>query len=231
MAVKRNRPTKKRDQARLLSASVIGAAALALVGGVAYVQMKQGDNPVAFLTENPSPPPNLAKSEAARAAAEKRLADAMAIQIINIPSIQPQAAQAAPASLVERPMPVVEKLARADIPAPPQPPLAAPPAPAAPLSPAGMSTTEQEALLNRVNGLLGQGDIGAARAVLNRLVRENNPKAAFILAQSYDPAVLKQGRVVGMRADPDLARNLYAQALRGGVTEAKAALDSLPRVD
>jgi len=101
-----------------------------------------------------------------------------------------------------------------------------------PTAPSNMSAAEQEALLNRVTSLLGQGDIGAARAVLNRLVRENNAKAAFILAQSYDPVVLSQsGRVVGMRPDPELARSLYQQALRGGVTEAKAALDTLASAD
>ena len=94
-----------------------------------------------------------------------------------------------------------------------------------------MTPAEQEALLNRVSGLLKQGDVGAARAVLNRLVRENNPKAAFILAQSYDPIVLRQGRVVGMRPDPDLARSLYEQALRGGVTEAKSALDAMAQAE
>jgi hypothetical protein len=225
MAVKRNvRPAKKRDHARLLSASVIGAAALALVGGVAYVQqMKQGDTPIPFTIDNPAPPPDLAKAEAARIAAEKRLAEAMAIQITNIPTAALPSPQPSPA---ERQAPPSEQLARADIPAvSPPPPLIMPTAPSS------MSPAEQEALLNRVTGLLGQGDVGAARAVLNRLVRENNAKAAFILAQSYDPVVLRQGRVVGMRGDAELARNLYQQALKGGVTEAKAALDSLAQAD
>src|SRR6476469_7013602 len=93
MAVKRApKPVKKRDHARLLSASAIGAAALFAVGGVAYVQMKQGDTPAAFMIDNPAPPPDLAKAEAARTAAEKRLAEAMAIQIVNIPNAAPQAA-------------------------------------------------------------------------------------------------------------------------------------------
>ncbi|MDB5643883.1 MAG: hypothetical protein JWN07_3200 [Hyphomicrobiales bacterium] len=222
MAVKRDlKPVKRRDQARILSASVIGAAALALVGGVAYVQMKQGEGVSPFAIENPAPPPDLARAEAARAAAEKRLAEAMAIQIVNIPSASQPSLARSPA---ERATPPNEQLARADVqqsaPTPP-PPLIMPTAPSS------MDVAEQDALLNRVTGLLRQGDVGAARAVLNRLVRENNAKAAFILAQSYDPSVLRQGRVVGMRADPNLARSLYEQALRGGVTEAKAALDTL----
>jgi hypothetical protein len=39
--------------------------------------------------------------------------------------------------------------------------------------------------------------------------------------------VLRQSKVVGLRGDVPMARNLYEQALRGGVTEAKAALDAL----
>lgn len=216
------KPPQKRDHARILSASVIGAAALALVGGVAYVQMKQGEGPSPYAIDNPAPPPDLAQAEAARAAAEKRLAEAMAIQIGAIPAPAPQAP---PASLAERPAAPSEQLARAEAPEAPPPPLVMPTAPSS------MSPAEQEALLNRVAGLLRQGDVGAARAVLNRLVRENNSKAAFILAQSYDPVVLRQGRVVGMRPDPELARSLYQQALRGGVTEAKAALDMLSQAD
>jgi hypothetical protein len=213
---------KKRDSARFLSASVIGAAAFALVGGVAYVQMKQGENPSPFTMDNPAPPADLAQAEAARAAAEKRLAEAMAIQITNIPNAAPPAPVKAPETRVAPPS---EQLARAETLVAPPPPLVMPTAPS------NMSAAEQDALLNRVAGLLRQGDVGAARAVLNRLVRENNSKAAFILAQSYDPVVLRQGRIVGMRPDPDMARSLYEQALRGGVTEAKAALDSMTSAD
>ena len=221
MAIERDsKPMKKRDHARVLSASVIGAAALALVGGVAFVQMKLSENPGPFTIENPAPPPDLAEAETARAVAEKRLAEAMAIQITNIPSAAPQALPKAPTERLAQPS---EQLARAE------PPDAQPPPLIMPTAPSSMTQAEQEALLQRVTGLLKQGDIGAARAVLNRLVRENNSKAAFILAQSYDPIVLRQGRVVGMRPDADLARTLYEQALRGGVTEAKAALDLLSK--
>jgi hypothetical protein len=222
-AQRRVRPAKRRD-ARVLSASVIGAAALALVGGVAYVQMKQGETPSPFAIENPAPPPDLAQAEAARNAAERRLAEAMAIQIVNIPTASLPMQAKPPA---ERVAPPSEQLARAEVPPPPT----APTPLIMPTAPSSMSPAEQDALLNRVTGLLSQGDVGAARAVLNRLVRENNAKAAFILAQSYDPVVLRQGRVVGMRGDSETARTLYEQALRGGVTEAKAALDTLAQAN
>lgn len=199
-----NRRGKKgRDGgARILSASIIGLSTLAVVAGVAFTHMKGDPTGLSLLHENPTPPRDLAQTEAARASAEKRLAEAMAIQIANLPPVK-EAEQ--------------QQVARLD-PLPAQPPTM--PAPT-------MSATEQDVLLSRVTGLLRQGDIGAARAILNRLVREKNAKAAYILAQSYDPQVLRQSKVVGLRGDVPMARNLYEQALQGGVTEAKAALDAL----
>lgn len=199
-----NRQGKKgRDGgARILSASIIGLSTLAVVAGVAFTHMKGDPTGLSLQHENPTPPRDLAQTEAARASAEKRLAEAMAIQIANLPPVK-EAEQ--------------RQVARLD-PLPVEPPAVTVPT---------MPAAEQDALLSRVTGLLRQGDIGAARAILNRLVREKNAKAAYILAQSYDPQVLRQSKVVGLRGDVPLARNLYEQALRGGVTEAKAALDAL----
>ncbi len=195
----------------ILSASIIGSG-IALFGILAVVQWRDVEQS-AFVIENPAPPADLAQSQAARIGAEKRLADAMATQITN----WPKADQAKPAEPQPQPQPQPQtRVARIE------------PSPAPSAPDMSMPLVEQEALLNRVGALLHQGDIGAARAVLNRLVRENNPRAAFLLAQSYDPEILKQGKVVGMRPDPALARSLYEKALRNGVTEAKAALDALP---
>ena len=204
-----NRQDKKgRDGgARILSASIIGLSTLAVVAGVAFTHMKGDPAGLSLLHENPTPPRDLAQTEAARASAEKRLAEAMAIQIANLPPVK-EAEQ--------------QQVARLD-PLPAQPP----PMPAPTMSAPTMSAAEQDVLLSRVTGLLRQGDIGAARAILNRLVREKNARAAYILAQSYDPQVLRQSKVVGLRGDVPMARNLYEQALQGGVTEAKAALDAL----
>ena len=190
----------------ILSASIIGSG-IALFGILAVVQWRDVEQS-AFVTENPAPPADLAQSQAARVGAEKRLADAMANQIIHWPkTASEKPTETQPQTRVARTEPQQDTASTPDL---------------------SMPLAEQEALLNRVGALLHQGDIGAARAVLNRLVRENNPRAAFLLAQSYDPEILKQGKVVGMRPDPALARSLYEKALRNGVTEAKAALDALP---
>ena len=85
-----NRQGKKgRDGgARILSASIIGLSTLAVVAGVAFTHMKGDPAGLSLLHENPTPPRDLAQTEAARASAEKRLAEAMAIQIANLPPVK-----------------------------------------------------------------------------------------------------------------------------------------------
>lgn len=255
----------RRSGNRFLSASIVGLSALLLVGGVAYVQYERGEAP--FIgrlgniqqarAENPLPPRDLAQTEAARAQAEKRLSDAMALQFPPIPRLTPiERPVVAEKTASEKPVADVhvaelprEALPKASVPlaaqvaAPEYLPAPTPspattivnrsepvvtPAPApAPSTASTMPRDEQDALLARVDGLLRQGDVGSARAILNRLVRENNARAAFILAQSYDPKLQSQARIIGMRPDADLARQLYAQALRGGVSEAQPAMAAL----
>ncbi|MDB5593092.1 MAG: hypothetical protein JWM36_53 [Hyphomicrobiales bacterium] len=230
---------------RFLSASIIGLSALILVGGVGYVQYERGDAPFGghgndsqqTRAENPAPPRDLAQTEAARANAEKRLSDAMALQFTTLPQSSAPApektAAAKPLSsdarVADLPPPALPSAGIALAAIPPSDPsqtvVARADTPA--IHPLPMSVDEQGALMGRVEGLLRQGDIGAARAVLNRLVRENNPKAAFVLAQSYDPVILRQAKVIGIRPDADLARSLYAQALKGGISEAQPALAAL----
>jgi len=67
-------------------------------------------------------------------------------------------------------------------------------------------------LVERARGLIRLGDISGARRLLERAQARNAPNATFLLAQTWDPAMLKSWNVRGLRADPDLARNLYAKA-------------------
>jgi hypothetical protein len=236
---------------RFLSASIIGLSALIVVGGVGYVQYERGDTPfgghgndsLQTRAENPAPPRDLAQTEAARANAEKRLSDAMALQYTTLPQSSALSQPSTPApekAAAAKSLPSDARVA--DLPPPALPSAGMELATRAPsdpsqtivaradtpaLHPLPMSNEEQDTLMGRVDGLLRQGDIGAARAVLNRLVRENNAKAAFVLAQSYDPVILRQTKVIGMRPDADLARSLYSQALKGGISEAQPALAAL----
>ena len=76
-------------------------------------------------------------------------------------------------------------------------------------------------LMERARQLLGQGNIGAARTVLERAAKTGNASALFALAETYDPVVLSAWGIVGAPGDVAKAQELYAKALAGGVLEAK----------
>jgi hypothetical protein len=86
---------------------------------------------------------------------------------------------------------------------------------------------EQVRLIARASGLLGQGDIGAARAVLERAAELGSAQASFALAETYDPNILVKWGAYGTRSDAIRARELYARAEAGGIKEAKARFDAL----
>lgn len=82
-------------------------------------------------------------------------------------------------------------------------------------------------LMARASALLAQGNIGAARIVLERAVETGNAKASFALAETYDPNVLASWGTYGTRGDASKARELYAKATDGGIGEAKDRINAL----
>ncbi|MGY4286345.1 hypothetical protein ACVWXO_005565 [Bradyrhizobium sp. LM2.7] len=82
-------------------------------------------------------------------------------------------------------------------------------------------------LIARATGLLRQGDIGAARVVLERAVELGSAPASFALAETYDPRVLTKWGANGTRSDASKARELYARAAAGGFKEAEERFDAL----
>ncbi|WP_454619804.1 hypothetical protein [Bradyrhizobium cenepequi] len=94
---------------------------------------------------------------------------------------------------------------------------------------ADQDKTEAARLIARASALLGQGNIGAARIVLERAAEDDNARASFMLAETYDPVVLSAWGTYGTRGDAAKARELYAKAHSGGIREAKDRLDALPR--
>lgn len=91
------------------------------------------------------------------------------------------------------------------------------------------NTAELVRLSARAVALLGQGDIGAARAVLERAAELGSAQASFALAETYDPNILAKWRSFGTRGDVAKARDLYARAEAAGVKEAKERLDTFGR--
>jgi hypothetical protein len=79
-------------------------------------------------------------------------------------------------------------------------------------------------LLTRARGLIEQGDISGARLVLEHALSAGSRRAAFHLAETYDPRILASWRALGIRGDANRARELYARASEGGVAGSRERL-------
>ena len=88
---------------------------------------------------------------------------------------------------------------------------------------------EAARLMARARLLVSQGNVGAARVVLDRAAETGSASALFALAETYDPVMLSAWGTVGTQADVAKARELYGKALAGGVHEAQDRLNALPQ--
>ncbi|MGY3234555.1 MULTISPECIES: hypothetical protein [unclassified Bradyrhizobium] len=84
-------------------------------------------------------------------------------------------------------------------------------------------------LIARASALLEQGNIGAARIVLERAAELGSAQASFLLAETYDPLILRNFGTYGTQGDPTKAQTLYARAEAGGIKEAKTRAEALRR--
>jgi hypothetical protein len=97
-------------------------------------------------------------------------------------------------------------------------------------APAPSKTLDAEtlaAVMTRAKSLLALGDIAAARLLLERLANAQNATAAFLLAQTYDPAVLGVRDARRTTPDPVMARDWYRKAASFGSTDAQQRLIQL----
>lgn len=110
-------------------------------------------------------------------------------------------------------------------------PNAAPTATAAPAPEPRPSPTlppdEIASLLKRGRDLIGAGDIASARLVLTHVAEAGDAEATFMLAETFDPAVLATLRAIGVPGDPAKARTWYAKAAELGSPEASQRLQAL----
>ena len=86
---------------------------------------------------------------------------------------------------------------------------------------------EATRLIARASALLSQGNIGAARTVLERAADAGSAQASFMLAETYDPSILSAWGTHGTRGEVAKARELYARAHAGGIQEAKDRLNAV----
>ena len=81
--------------------------------------------------------------------------------------------------------------------------------------------------MTRASAMLAQGNIGAARTLLEHAVDRGSAKASFALAETYDAAVLSAWGAYGTRGDAKKAREFYARAQAGGIREGKERFNAL----
>jgi hypothetical protein len=101
------------------------------------------------------------------------------------------------------------------------------------LAPEAPGNLEAARLMEQAHVLLDQGNIIAARSVLERAAQGGNALALFLLAETYDPAslsawgIFSTGGIFRRRGDVTKAQELYAKAVARGVREAKYRLSAL----
>jgi hypothetical protein len=102
-------------------------------------------------------------------------------------------------------------------------PPAPPPAPPAPrvekIDPATLT-----GMMNRAKSLMAIGDIPSARLLLERAAAAQQADAAFMLGQTYDPAVLGSQDIRSITPDPAMARDWYQKAAQLGSADAQQRL-------
>ncbi|TPQ26833.1 hypothetical protein C2U70_31185 [Bradyrhizobium guangdongense] len=109
-------------------------------------------------------------------------------------------------------------------------PVAMPAAAAPPPPPAQAKTLDADTLaglMTRAKSLIGIGDIAAARLLLERAANAQDATAAFMLGQTFDPAVLGTRDTRSITADPAAARDWYQKAAQLGSAEARQRLTQL----
>ncbi|WP_027573057.1 hypothetical protein [Bradyrhizobium sp. WSM1743] len=114
---------------------------------------------------------------------------------------------------------------QAQTPVPQPAPVTTPPAPPPPVRTLDADTVA--GLMARAKSLLTIGDIVAARLLLERAANAQDATAAFLLAQTYDPAVLGTSDTRRIAADATAARDWYEKAAALGSTEARQRLAQL----
>ena len=100
------------------------------------------------------------------------------------------------------------------------------------LRPAGSVThlidgKQLEALFAHGYALKAIGDLAGARLVFRRAAETGNARAAFMLAETYDPIVLEKLGELGLASDVGAARIWYGKAKELGLEEALGRLERL----
>jgi hypothetical protein len=191
---------------------------------------------------------NAAISSEDRAAKSKTVSSIVMAELAHIEAaqanVQPTEPPAAPTGLmlattqtnafaVERPSvaaPATSVRVAPDLKvAPEQPEVSTPPTAGLPQPRAVVALAPQEvaSMLKRGRDLIAAGDIASGRLMLTHVAEAGDAEASFLLAGTYDAAMLAKLRVVGVQPDPAKARAWYARAAEQGSLEARQRLQAL----
>jgi hypothetical protein len=130
------------------------------------------------------------------------------------------------AAVAAAPSPAPEELLQVVASPPPAMATLAPPlAPGEPIR--ELTPTEIAGLVKRAQELLASGDLQAARLQLARAAEARDPRAALLLAKTFDPMVPRQRGAADSGPDLAQARNWYLRAREWGSPEAQRQLDAL----
>lgn len=170
-------------------------------------------------TAAPTPAPSMPVTSAAPAPGTS--ADSAPIT-----EIEPAAGPLEP-PISAAPAPVPAQPAAVPSPSPPVSPETAsvPPTSGEVSTPAG--TLEINILMERGDTLRGTGDVVAARLFYERAAEKGSAAAARAVGETYDPLVLEEERVRGVRGDQIKAIDWYRRAILGGDKAAVARLRRL----
>jgi hypothetical protein len=90
-----------------------------------------------------------------------------------------------------------------------------------------LSANEIAALVRRAQEMLANGDVKAARLLLQRAAEAHDARAALALAKTFDPIALRHFSAAEPGPDLNQARNWYQKAREWGAPEAQRQLDAL----
>lgn len=90
-----------------------------------------------------------------------------------------------------------------------------------------VSPEEEAPLLEKASKLLESYNISSARLLFEHLARQGSAKAAFGLAQTFDPSFFHSSSIRGMRPDAAKAKQWYKWAAKLGNEEAVSRLSAL----
>ena len=97
--------------------------------------------------------------------------------------------------------------------------------------PRQIEAAEIELMVKSGLEFMGNGNIAAARMMFRPAAESGDAVAAFALAETYDPSVLKQlGAIGGITSDVSLANTWYEKARALGAPLARERLERLARV-